>query len=246
MPAVSCPEGQLLALLCRQRPVVGHRATKQSVRQKHGVSRPHLAEAASLRRAGDSQALPGYVSLYLQVTDPKASRWDCFASYRLAVVHQADEAKSIARDSWHRFSSRVARPTAVARPASSSHGWADFGPVATIADARQARALPAPGGRAACAICGLIKPRPQGGELNKRLTMYAYGSLALKAPQCVVQGRATLCFWPLCCGSESKGISRSAGGFGGQLLVVAADILVPDEVVSAFLKPITRSAGLPD
>ena len=79
------------------------------------------------------------MSLYLQVTDPKASRWDCFASYRLAVVHQGDEAKSIARDSWHRFSSRVARPTAVARPASSSHGWADFAPVATIADARQAR-----------------------------------------------------------------------------------------------------------
>lgn len=89
--------------------------------------------------AGDSQALPGYVSLYLQVTDPKSSRWDCFASYRLAVVHQAEEAKSIARESWHRFSSRVARPTAVARPASSSHGWADFAPVATIADPRQAR-----------------------------------------------------------------------------------------------------------
>ena len=80
------------------------------------------------------------MSLYLQVTDPKASRWDCFASYRLAVVHQGEEAKSIARDSWHRFSSRMARPTAVARPASSSHGWADFAPVATIADARQARA----------------------------------------------------------------------------------------------------------
>ena len=98
-------------------------------------------QAPALRRAGDSQALPGYVSLYLQVTDPKASRWDCFASYRLAVVHQGEEAKSIARDSWHRFSSRVARPTAVARPASSSHGWADFAPVATIADARQARPL---------------------------------------------------------------------------------------------------------
>ncbi|PWZ26419.1 hypothetical protein Zm00014a_027061 [Zea mays] len=49
---------------------------------------------------GDSQALPGYLSLYLQVLDPKApvssssstttttsSKWDCFLSYRLSVVH---------------------------------------------------------------------------------------------------------------------------------------------------------------
>jgi len=106
-------------------------------------------------RAGDSQALPGYVSLYLQVTDPKSSRWDCFASYRLAVVHASDETKSIARESWHRFSSRVARPTAVARPASSSHGWADFAPVATIADARQARAGDPPS-RASMPWCGWL------------------------------------------------------------------------------------------
>jgi hypothetical protein len=67
-------------------------------------------------------------------------------------VHASDEAKSIARESWHRFSSRVARPTAVARPASSSHGWADFAPVATIADARQARA-----GTPACGYA-LVRP----------------------------------------------------------------------------------------
>ena len=54
--------------------------------------------------AGDSQALPGYISIYLQVTDPKnaSGKWDCFASYRLCVANQADDAKSIARDSWHR------------------------------------------------------------------------------------------------------------------------------------------------
>ena len=43
----------------------------------------------------------------LQVTDPRGAssgKWDCFASYRLALVHPSNEAKTIARDSWHRFS----------------------------------------------------------------------------------------------------------------------------------------------
>lgn len=59
-----------------------------------------------MRCAGDSQALPGYISIYLQVTDPKnaTGKWDCFASYRLCVANQGDEAKSISRDSWHRCS----------------------------------------------------------------------------------------------------------------------------------------------
>ncbi|GMQ03047.1 hypothetical protein CsSME_00049005 [Camellia sinensis var. sinensis] len=75
---------------------------------------------------GDSQALPGYISIYLQIMDPRgssSSKWDCFASYRLAVVNSNDESKSIHRDSWHRFSSKK-----------KSHGWCDFTPSASILD----------------------------------------------------------------------------------------------------------------
>lgn len=75
---------------------------------------------------GDSQALPGYLSIYLQVMDPRgssSSKWDCFASYRLCVVNQRDEAKSIQRDSWHRFTGKK-----------KSHGWCDFTPSSTILD----------------------------------------------------------------------------------------------------------------
>ncbi|CAL5057168.1 unnamed protein product [Urochloa decumbens] len=84
---------------------------------------------------GDSQALPGYLSLYLQVLDPKtpvsstsstttttSSKWDCFLSYRLSVVHPTDPAKSLGRDSWHRFSSKK-----------RSHGWCDFAPSSAAA-----------------------------------------------------------------------------------------------------------------
>ncbi|BBN19328.1 hypothetical protein MPTK1_8g09710 [Marchantia polymorpha subsp. ruderalis] len=77
---------------------------------------------------GDSQALPGYLSIYLQVTDPRgssSSKWDCFASYRLCVVNQRDEGKSIQRDSWHRFSSKK-----------KSHGWCDFTPSSTVLDSK--------------------------------------------------------------------------------------------------------------
>jgi hypothetical protein len=77
---------------------------------------------------GDSQALPGYLSIYLQVTDPRgssSSKWDCFASYRLCVVNQRDESKSIQRDSWHRFSGKK-----------KSHGWCDFTPSSTVLDVK--------------------------------------------------------------------------------------------------------------
>ncbi|XP_026387623.1 uncharacterized protein LOC113282768 isoform X1 [Papaver somniferum] len=82
---------------------------------------------------GDSQALPGYFSIYLQIMDPRgsstssssssSSKWDCFASYRLSIVNQTDMHKSIQRDSWHRFSSKK-----------KSHGWCDFTPSSTILD----------------------------------------------------------------------------------------------------------------
>ncbi|KAJ6834290.1 uncharacterized protein M6B38_335460 [Iris pallida] len=80
---------------------------------------------------GDSQALPGYSSVYLQIVDPRgpssssSSRWDCFASYRLSVLHPSDDSKSLSRDSWHRFSSKK-----------KSHGWCDFVPSSTVLDPR--------------------------------------------------------------------------------------------------------------
>lgn len=75
---------------------------------------------------GDSQALPGYISVYLQIMDPRAatsSKWDCFASYHLAVVNPADDSKTVHRDSWHRFSGKK-----------KSHGWCDFTPSNSILD----------------------------------------------------------------------------------------------------------------
>eukprot|EP00850_Spirogloea_muscicola_P017601 SM000153S01590 [mRNA] locus=s153:33191:42651:- [translate_table: standard] len=75
---------------------------------------------------GDSQALPGYISIYLQVTDPRgssSSKWDCFASYRLCVFNQRDDGKTIQRDSWHRFSGKK-----------KSHGWCDFTPSSAVLD----------------------------------------------------------------------------------------------------------------
>ncbi|OAY53652.1 uncharacterized protein LOC110610443 [Manihot esculenta] len=77
---------------------------------------------------GDSQALPGYISVYLQIMDPRgtsSSKWDCFASYRLAIVNQTDDSKTIHRDSWHRFSSKK-----------KSHGWCDFTPSSTVFDSK--------------------------------------------------------------------------------------------------------------
>ena len=58
--------------------------------------------------AGDSQALPGYMSVYIQISDPgnNNSKWDCFASYRLSVRNLVDDNKSVHRDSWHRFSAK--------------------------------------------------------------------------------------------------------------------------------------------
>ncbi|CAN4097650.1 unnamed protein product [Withania somnifera] len=75
---------------------------------------------------GDSQALPGYISVYLQIMDPRnttSSKWDCFASYRLSIESHTDSSKSIHRDSWHRFSSKK-----------KSHGWCDFTPSNSILD----------------------------------------------------------------------------------------------------------------
>ncbi|GKU87297.1 hypothetical protein SLEP1_g1720 [Rubroshorea leprosula] len=77
---------------------------------------------------GDPQALPGYISIYLQIMDPRgtsSSKWDCFASYRLAIVNLADDSKSIHRDSWHRFSTKK-----------KSHGWCDFTPSSSVLDSK--------------------------------------------------------------------------------------------------------------
>lgn len=86
--------------------------------------------------AGDTQALPGYVSFYLQLQDPNLisnHRWDCFASYTLAVLNCADRGSDLSRESWHRFSSRPSRQQT--RPlSSSSHGWADFTSAAQVSN----------------------------------------------------------------------------------------------------------------
>lgn len=79
---------------------------------------------------GDSQALPGYISIYLQIVDPSkspsnSSKWECFTSYRLSLVNLVDESKTIHRDSWHRFSSKK-----------KSHGWCDFTPSSTILESK--------------------------------------------------------------------------------------------------------------
>ncbi|KAK3437118.1 hypothetical protein EUGRSUZ_C01723 [Eucalyptus grandis] len=77
---------------------------------------------------GDSQALPGYISIYLQIMDPRgtsSSKWDCFASYGLSIANGLDDSKTIHRDSWHRFSTKK-----------KSHGWCDFTPSSTILDSR--------------------------------------------------------------------------------------------------------------
>lgn len=78
--------------------------------------------------AGDAQALPGYMSLYLQISDPgsSSSKWDCFASYQLAVRNLVDDTKSVRRDSWHRFSAKK-----------RSHGWCDFAALSTLLDPKQ-------------------------------------------------------------------------------------------------------------
>lgn len=73
--------------------------------------------------------MPGYISIYLQISDPRGGsggKWDCFASYRLAVVNQSDETKSLPRDSWHRFSAKK-----------KSHGWCDFIPSTAVLEPKQ-------------------------------------------------------------------------------------------------------------
>ena len=104
---------------------------------------------------GDSMALPGYISAYLQVDASKESAtsarngtspttgadadWECFVSYELAVVrptgasspHAGSASTGAAaeagarRDSWHRFSSRK-----------KSHGWCDFARSAVVLDSK--------------------------------------------------------------------------------------------------------------
>ncbi|EPS70552.1 hypothetical protein M569_04205, partial [Genlisea aurea] len=77
---------------------------------------------------GDSQALPGYLSIYLQIMDPRntaSSKWDCFASYRLAIDNLIDSSKSVHRDSWHRFSSKK-----------KSHGWCDFASLNSLLESK--------------------------------------------------------------------------------------------------------------
>ena len=36
-------------------------------------------------------------------------RWECFASYTLAVLNATDHGADLSRESWHRFSSKPSR-----------------------------------------------------------------------------------------------------------------------------------------
>eukprot|EP00884_Botryococcus_braunii_P019083 jgi/Botrbrau1/5859/Bobra.0366s0040.1 len=74
--------------------------------------------------AGDTQAVKGYVSIYLQVDKPGTHKWDVFASYKLSIINTNDQ-KSSSRDSWHRFTSKK-----------KSHGWADFISLASVLQER--------------------------------------------------------------------------------------------------------------
>ncbi|CAA6674953.1 unnamed protein product [Spirodela intermedia] len=81
---------------------------------------------------GDSQALPGYLSVYLQIVDPAAARarllplgGTASPVIALSIPQSCRRVKSIHRDSWHRFSSKK-----------KSHGWCDFTPAAAVLDPR--------------------------------------------------------------------------------------------------------------
>jgi hypothetical protein len=100
-----------------------------SVWQVAGFTLVHTSIAlwVGMGSAGDSQALPGYASVYLQINDPRNSnKWDCFCSYRLSVVNVVDDSRSVHRDSWHRFSAKR-----------KSHGWCDFAALSSVLDLRQ-------------------------------------------------------------------------------------------------------------
>jgi hypothetical protein len=63
-------------------------------------------ERAALRaRAGQSQP-PMHLSMFLEVTDPRAPSddWSAFVSHRLAVVNQREEPRSLAKESQNRYS----------------------------------------------------------------------------------------------------------------------------------------------
>lgn len=70
---------------------------------------------------GDVLAAPGFLSLYIQINDPRrSSKSDCFASYKLSILNQEDKSKSFTRESYYRFDSRK-----------KTIGWSDFGGLAT-------------------------------------------------------------------------------------------------------------------
>ncbi|KAK6162064.1 hypothetical protein DH2020_001905 [Rehmannia glutinosa] len=96
---------------------------------------------------GDSQALPGYLSIYLQIIDPRntaSAKWDCFASYRLAIDNLLDSSKSVHRDSWHRFSAKK-----------KSHGWCDFASLNSLLDPKK-----------------IMSPVFPAGDCNLRISVY--------------------------------------------------------------------------
>ncbi|XP_021276357.1 uncharacterized protein LOC110410806 isoform X2 [Herrania umbratica] len=73
---------------------------------------------------GDSLAPPSYLSLYIQINDPRCfSKFDCFASYKLSILNHEDKSKSLTRESYYRFCSKK-----------KTIGWGDFGVATSVFD----------------------------------------------------------------------------------------------------------------
>ncbi|KAK6273252.1 hypothetical protein POUND7_010335 [Theobroma cacao] len=73
---------------------------------------------------GDSLAPPSYLSLYIQINDPRcSSKFDCFASYKLSILNHEDKSKSLTRESYYRFCSKK-----------KTIGWGDFGVATSVFD----------------------------------------------------------------------------------------------------------------
>ncbi|XP_022729174.1 uncharacterized protein LOC111284647 isoform X2 [Durio zibethinus] len=73
---------------------------------------------------GDSMASPGYLSLYIEINDPRcSSKFDCFASYKLSILNHEDKSNSLTRESYYRFSFKK-----------KTIGWGDFGLATSVFD----------------------------------------------------------------------------------------------------------------
>ncbi|XVE71506.1 hypothetical protein DITRI_Ditri10aG0156300 [Diplodiscus trichospermus] len=75
-------------------------------------------------------APPGYFSIYIRINDPScsskkscSSKFDCFAIYKIRILNQEENSKSLTRESYYRFSSKK-----------NSIGWGEFGLSSSVFD----------------------------------------------------------------------------------------------------------------